>query len=87
MKVEQMGRVHGAKDKGSWHDTLWSIGSTIQRAEQVLATWLSAWAPGAAALEAGMQTVRVSRQQHVWFHAAQPHHRVENLTELVALLE
>lgn len=38
------------------------------------------------ALGAGMQTVWVNRTQHAWSHAQQPHHTVENLTELVALL-
>ena len=39
------------------------------------------------ALGAGMQTVWVNRAQHAWSHAEQPHHTVENLTQLVALLE
>jgi putative hydrolase of the HAD superfamily len=38
------------------------------------------------ALGAGMQTVWVNRAQHVWSHAEQPHHTVENLMELVTLL-
>ena len=38
------------------------------------------------ALGAGMQTVWVNRDQHAWSHAEQPHHTVENLTQLVALL-
>jgi len=38
------------------------------------------------ALSAGMQTVWVNRQQHTWPHAGQPHHTVESLMELVALL-
>lgn len=38
------------------------------------------------ALGAGMQTVWVNRTQHVWSHAEQPHHTVQNLTELAALL-
>lgn len=38
------------------------------------------------ALGAGMQTVWVNRTQHVWNHAERPHHTVQNLTELVALL-
>ena len=39
------------------------------------------------ALGAGMQTVWVNRSQHLWSHAERPHHTVENLTQLVALLE
>jgi putative hydrolase of the HAD superfamily len=39
------------------------------------------------ALGAGMQTVWVNRSQHAWRHDEQPHHTVENLTQLVALLE
>lgn len=39
------------------------------------------------AMGAGMQTVWVNRVQHVWSHAEQPHHTVENLTQLVALLD
>ena len=39
------------------------------------------------ALGAGMQTVWVNRAQHAWSHAEQPHHTVENLTQLAALLE
>jgi len=39
------------------------------------------------ALGAGMQTVWVNRTQHVWSHAEQPHHTVENLAELVVLLK
>lgn len=38
------------------------------------------------ALGAGMQTVWVNREQHVWRHAEQPHHSVGSLTELVVLL-
>ena len=38
------------------------------------------------ALGAGMQTVWVNRQQHVWRHIEQPHHTVESLTQLAALL-
>jgi putative hydrolase of the HAD superfamily len=38
------------------------------------------------ALGAGMQTVWVNRGQHAWSHAEQPHHTVEDLTQLVALL-
>ncbi|MBI2748432.1 MAG: HAD-IA family hydrolase [Burkholderiales bacterium] len=38
------------------------------------------------ALGAGMQTVWVNRAQHVWSHAEQPHHTVQYLAELVALL-
>ncbi len=38
------------------------------------------------ALGAGMQTVWVNRGQHAWSHTQQPHHTVENLTQLVALL-
>jgi putative hydrolase of the HAD superfamily len=39
------------------------------------------------ALGAGMQTVWVNRAQHAWSHAAQPHHTVANLTELVKILQ
>ena len=39
------------------------------------------------ALDAGMQTVWVNRGQHVWSHAKQPHHTVENLKQLVDLLQ
>lgn len=38
------------------------------------------------ALDAGMQTVWVNRAQQAWSHTLQPHHTVENLTELVVLL-
>lgn len=38
------------------------------------------------ALGAGMQTVWVNREQHVWRHTEQPHHSVASLTELVVLL-
>ncbi len=38
------------------------------------------------ALGAGMQTVWVNREQHTWSHAEQPHHTVQNLTELAAIL-
>jgi 2-haloalkanoic acid dehalogenase type II len=38
------------------------------------------------ALGAGMQTVWVNRGQHAWSHAEQPHHTVQNLTQLAALL-
>ncbi len=37
------------------------------------------------ALAAGMQTVWVNRGQHAWVHTEQPHHTVENLTQLAAL--
>ena len=38
------------------------------------------------ALSAGMQTVWVNREHQAWSHAEQPHHTVQNLTELVVLL-
>ncbi len=39
------------------------------------------------ALDAGMQTVWVNRGQHAWSHAEQqPHHTVEDLMQLAALL-
>ena len=40
-----------------------------------------------AALDAGMQTVWVNRDQHVWSHAEQPHHTVQDLIQLAALFE
>lgn len=38
------------------------------------------------ALGAGMQTVWVNRGQHAWIHTEEPHHTVEDLTQLVTLL-
>ena len=38
------------------------------------------------ALKAGMQTVWVNRGQQAWSHREQPHHTVESLTQLAALL-
>ena len=39
------------------------------------------------ALGAGMQTVWVNRCQHSWTHTEQPHHTVENLSQLAAMFE
>lgn len=38
------------------------------------------------ALGAGMQAVWVNRGQHAWGHAQEPHHTVENLTQLAMLI-
>lgn len=38
------------------------------------------------ALGAGMQTVWVNRGQQTWIHAREPHHTVENLTQLATLI-
>ncbi len=38
------------------------------------------------AMDAGMQTVWVNRQQSAWSHARQPHHTVASLDQLVALM-
>jgi len=54
--------------------------------EQVLHVGDDAALDVLGALGAGMQTVWVNREQHVWRHAEQPHHTVENLTALAALL-
>lgn len=54
--------------------------------EQVLHVGDDAALDVLGALGAGMQTVWVNREQHTWNHAEQPHHTVENLTELVAIL-
>ena len=39
------------------------------------------------ALGAGMQTVWVNRDQHIWSHAEQPHHTVQDLVQLAMLFE
>ncbi|MES2977067.1 MAG: HAD-IA family hydrolase [Pseudomonadota bacterium] len=39
------------------------------------------------ALEAGMQTVWVNREDHLWTHGTEPHETVTSLSELVALLQ
>ena len=44
-------------------DTLWPIGPTIARAEQVLADWLAQQAPATAALYADRTLLRVMREQ------------------------
>jgi HAD superfamily hydrolase (TIGR01549 family) len=46
-------------------DTLWPIGPTIRRAEEVLATWLAQRAPGAAAVFADPQARLTMRAQVV----------------------
>lgn len=46
-------------------DTLWPIGPTIRRAEEVLATWLAQRAPGAAAVFADPQARLAVRAQIV----------------------